>query len=330
MQSQPRIFYFSHADEAMYRLIRQELPSGFDLVTLESDSDAERRRKIVDCEVVIVAAKPLRRQFIDAAKRLRLVHHQGVGYQDTVDLDILRRRGIALALTPEGTTIGVAEHTVLLTLAACKHLPFADAELRRGRWHINRLRPVSIELHGRTIGFVGMGRIAQQAAARFKAFGTHGLYHDPYNHLSSDREAELGVEAAPLDLVLAQADVVTLHVPLTGETRHIINADALARMQSTAILVNTSRGPLVDEKALCHALNQGIIAAAALDVFEDEPLAPTSPLVQLQNVVLTPHIAAGTRDALRAKMRALFANVERFYRGEPMANRVDLEASGTP
>ena len=174
-----KVFYFSHAPENVYAIIREDVPAGIELVTLDADSDDERKRKIADCEAVIVAAKPMRREFVDAAPRLRLLHHQGVGYQDTVDVAALKARNIALALTPAGTTIGVAEHTVMLTLAVCKRLAFADSELRQGRWHINSLRPYSFELFGRTVGYVGMGRIGREAAARFKAFGTAGLYHDP-------------------------------------------------------------------------------------------------------------------------------------------------------
>ncbi len=136
-----KVFYFSYAPENVYEIIREQVPAGFELVTLEEDSDAERKHKIADCEVVIVAAKPITRELLETASRLKLLHHQGVGYQDTVDVDLLKERNIALALTPAGTTIGVAEHTILLTLAVCKRLPFADSELRKGRWHVNNLRP---------------------------------------------------------------------------------------------------------------------------------------------------------------------------------------------
>ena len=152
---------------------------GFELITLEQNSDDERREKVATCEVVIVAATPLRKPVIDAAKRIELVHHQGVGWQDTTDHAELKQRGIPLALTPEGTTIGVAEHTVLLILAALKLLPYADSELRQGRFHINALRPISRELSGLTVGYIGMGRIAQAVAERLRAFGTHGIFFDP-------------------------------------------------------------------------------------------------------------------------------------------------------
>lgn len=321
----PKVFYNSHAGADVYAVIRHALPPGFELVALERDDDAERKARIGDCEVIICAAYRLSASLIDAAKRLRLIHHQGVGYHDTIDLDAVRARRIPLALTPEGTDVSVAEHTVLLMLAACRRLPFADAELRAGRFHINALRSVSRELMGLTIGYVGMGRIAQRTAERLKAFGTNGLYFDKLAPLSRETEALLGVRnAGALDAVLREADIVTLHVPLTRETRGMIDVNALAAMKQGAILVNTARGGLVDERALASALSSGRLAAAGLDVFEEEPLPRTSPLVDLPNVVLTPHVSAGTRDALEAKMAAISANIVRFYAGEPLANRVEL------
>jgi phosphoglycerate dehydrogenase-like enzyme len=311
-----KVFYLSHATPEVYSIIRDTVPAEFELITLEQNSDDERREKVAACEVVIVAATPLRKPVIEAAKRIELVHHQGVGWQDTTDHTVLKERGIPLALTPEGTTIGVAEHTVLLILAALKLLPYADSELRQGRFHINALRPMSRELSGLTVGYIGMGRIAQAVAERLRAFGTHGVFFDP-NVSAAD-----GLQSTSFEQVLEKADVLTLHAPLTAQTQHMIGAAQIAQMKRGAYLINTSRGGLIDEAALISALESGHLAAAALDVFETEPLPAGHPLTRLKNVVLTPHIAAGTRDALTTKMRALFANVQRFYRGEPLANRV--------
>jgi len=319
-----KVFYFSHAPQNVYDIIREEVPPGFELVTIDEDSDSERKQKIAECEVVIVAAKPMRREFVEAALRLKLLHHQGVGYQDTVDVQALKERNIALALTPAGTTVGVAEHTVLLALAVCKRLTFADSELRQGRWHINSLRPYSFEIFGRTVGYIGMGRIAREAAVRFKAFGTSGIYHDPFVRLSAEEEHELEVNRVGFKELVARADVITLHVPSGKDTHHLINEAVLRQMKPQAIIINTSRGTIIDEKALCRALQEGRIAGAGLDVFEEEPFRTDNPLAALPNVVLTPHISAGTRDALKAKMRALFQNVQQFFEGLPMENEVKL------
>jgi phosphoglycerate dehydrogenase-like enzyme len=309
------VLYLSHATPEVYAIIRGAVPSGYELLTLEQDNDGERRSKIARCEVVIVAATPLRKPLIDCATKLELVHHQGVGWQDTTDHAVLRERRIPLAFTPEGTTVGVAEHTVLLILAALKRLPYADAELRQGRFHINALRPVSRELAGMTVGYVGMGRIARAVAERLAPFGTRGIFFDPQ---VSSRE---GLERKSFAEVLEQSDILTLHVPLTPETRRLIDRESLARMKRGAYLINTARGGLVDEQALFEMLQANHLAGAALDVFEEEPVRAGHPLARLPNVVLTPHIAVGTRDALATKMRTIFANVERFYRGEPLMNQ---------
>jgi len=317
-----KVFYFSHAPQNVYDIIREEVPPGFELIALDEDSDDERKEKLADCEVVIVAARPMTREFLEAAPALKLLHHQGVGYQDTVDVAALKERRVALALTPAGTSIGVAEHTLLLALAVCKRLPYADSELRQGRWHINSLRPYSFELDGRTVGYVGMGRIGQETAARLKAFGTAGIYYDPHVALAPGREEALGLSRVDFNELLAAADIITLHVPSGDATYHMIDEAALMQMKPNAIVINTSRGTVIDEAALCRALQAGRIAGAGLDVFETEPFQPDNPLAAMPNVVLTPHISAGTRDALKTKMRALFQNVQRFFKGEALENQV--------
>ncbi len=324
MRRKTKVLYLSHAADDVYDLVRQAAGEDFELVFLEADDDAERCRRIADCEAVICAATPLRRHHLEAAERLRVIHHQGVGWQDTTDWQDIKRRGLPLALTPAGTTVGVAEHTILLMLAAAKRLPFADAELRRGAWHVNALRGVSRELFGKTVGYVGMGRIAQAVAERRKAFGCSGIYCDPQVRLPKPVAAGLGLRAGDFDEVLGAADILTLHVPLTEATRGLIDGAALAKLKPGAILVNTARGGIVDEPALAEALASGRVLAAGLDVFEAEPPSQENPLLTLPNVVLTPHISAGTQDAMEAKMQSIFANLRRFFASGELANRVSF------
>lgn len=315
-----RIFYNSLGTPEMYAMIRERLGDAGELVTLDTDNDCERAAKIADCDVAIVAASPLKRDVIAAAKRLKLIHHQGVGYHDTVDLDAACAAGLRLATTPEGTSIGVAEHTVLLALGAARRAAFADAELRLGRWHVNALRPVSVELFGKTIGFIGFGRIGQEAARRFAAFGTTCIYYDP----NIAHTGDLPARSAGFDDVISRSDVLSLHLPLTGSTRHLISADVISRMKPSSILVNTARGGIVDDAALTEALASGRLLAAGLDVFEGEPIGADHPIVSLPNVFLTPHISAGTRDALGHKMDAIAANLRRFATGQPLCNEILL------
>lgn len=318
----PTVFYNSFATPEVYAIIRDAAPAGYDLLTLDAESDDERCAKVAQADVVIVASYPLRKPLIDAAPALKFVQHQGVGWQDTVDAAALFARGIKLALTPEGTTVGVAEHAILLMLAACKLLPYADSELRAGRFHINALRPFSYELSGRTIGYLGFGRIGQAVAVRLRAFGCTSIYHDPAINVDRARDDALAARSVSFDTLLRECDVLSIHVPLTEGTRGMIGRDALALMKPNAILVNTARGGIVDEDALADALAAGRLAAAGVDVFAREPCDPAHRLFALRNVVVTPHISAGTRDALTTKMRAAFANIERFHRGEALANEV--------
>jgi phosphoglycerate dehydrogenase-like enzyme len=320
-----RVAYWSVGTPELYALLRRLAPPELDLLTLATGEEAERLALAAEAEAVVVAASRFTEAHLAAARRLRFVQHQGVGWQDTVAWQGLAARGIPLATTPQGTTLPVAEMTVLHALAALRRLPFADAELRQGRWHVNALRPVSRNLAGRVVGYVGFGRIGQAAAERFAAFGTTGVYLDPAVTLTPAEEARLRVRrAASLDALLAEAEIVTLHLPVTASSRNLIDAAAIARMRPGAVLVNTARGGLVDEAALAAALREGRLLAAALDVFETEPPPADHPLLGLPNVVLTPHISAGTLDAFEEKLSAAFANVAAFFAGAAIRDAVAL------
>jgi phosphoglycerate dehydrogenase-like enzyme len=323
-----RVAYWSVGTPELYALLHRLAPPELELLTLAAGDEPERLALAAEAEAVVVAASPFTEAHLAAARRLRFAQHQGVGWQDTVAWQGLAARGIPLATTPQGTTLPVAEMTVLLALAGLRRLPFADAELRRGRWHVNALRPVSRNLAGRVVGYVGFGRIGQAAAERFAAFGTTGIYFDPVVTLAAADEARLKVRrAASLDALLAEAEIVTLHLPVTAESRNLIDAAAIARMRPGAVLVNTARGGLVDEAALAAALREGRLLAAALDVFEVEPPQADHPLLSLPNVVLTPHISAGTLDAFEEKLSAALGNVAAFFAGGDVANLVRLPAS---
>lgn len=320
----PRTLYWSMAPESVYDVLRECARGIAELDTLASGSVGERRDLLRTAQVLIVAAHTFTAEDLDAAPKLALLHHQGVGYQDTTPVAALARRRVRLALTPEGTTTGVAEHTVLLMLAVCKRLAHVDAELRQGRWHVNTYRSECREIAGMTVGYVGFGRIGRAVAQRLAAFGARAIFCDP--GVGAERIDCGGAQAhaRPFEALLAEADIVSLHLPFTPVVRHLIDARALARMKRGAMLINASRGGLVDEAALHAALQSGHLAGAGLDCFVQEPPDPAHPLLRLPQVVVTPHTAAATIDALRAKMQALFANVERWQRGEELHNEVLL------
>jgi phosphoglycerate dehydrogenase-like enzyme len=296
------------------------VPSGFRLDIVNSRERDELLGLVREADFLLVATARVDETLVRAAPHLRLVQHQGVGY-DNIDLDACRRAEIPVALTPEGTTIGVAEHTLLLILALFRHLLTVDAAVRRGDWPVWSMRSRSIELAGKTVGLLGFGRIGREVAKRARAFDTTIIYDD-LGRAPAMVEAELGATYVSRDELLRRADVVSLHAPLTAETRGMIGERELRLMRSDAVLINTARGALIDEHALARALTEEWIAGAGLDVFAQEPPSADSPLLTFPNVVLTPHVAAGTRDAYRTKMQAVFSNMQRVARGEAPLHQV--------
>lgn len=309
-----KVVYMEAVPSDTAEIIASRLPDNFELSFVEDYSDEAARDALENADFAVVATHPLPKALIDAALKLRMIQHQGVGY-DKTDVEAARARGIPVALCPSGTIIGVAEHTILLILAVYKQIIPADTSVRAGEWLQFSLRAGSFEIAGKRLGLLGLGRIGEAVAERARAFDAHVAYFDVARR-SEMEEKQLGVEYQPFDDLLAQSDILSLHLPSTPETKHIIDRQALEKMKSGSILINTSRGPLVNQMDLVEALRNGRLHGAGLDVFEQEPPDPDDPLLKLPNVVLTPHIAAGTSDALKAKMDAAFANLQRMVRGE--------------
>src|ERR1700676_5435757 len=254
-----------------------------DLVAIAADFSA----------IVVRSQTKITAKVIEAAKQLKVVGRAGVGV-DNVDVDAATRRGVIVMNTPGGNTISTAEHAFSLLVSIARNIPQADASVKAGKW--DRKSFEGVELHGKTIGIFGMGRIGTEVARRVMAVGMRAIAYDPY--LSPSRARSLQVELfEDLDQVLAQSDFVTMHMPLTAETKHLINADRIAKMKPGARIVNCARGGLIDEKALFEALQSGQIAAAALDVYETEPPPADFALRELPNVVFTPHLGASTAEA---------------------------------
>ncbi len=315
------VLYWNRVTPELYAALREEAPPELRLLLIESDDPGETGAKLAEAEFLLVADWALTARDLDAAPRLRFVQHQGVGYE-RIDTAALAARKIPLCLCPAGTAIGVGEHTVLLILALLKRVVAAHNALVGGRWLQWELRPSTRDLEGKTVGLIGFGRTGRATARRLRGFGIHLLAHDPYITLTPEEGAEFDVELVDRNRLLREADIVCCHVPLTLETRHLINRETLSLMKPSAYLVNVSRGGVVDQDALVDALRARRIAGAGLDVFSPEPLPPGHPLTRLDNVVLTPHVAAGTLDAFREKMRFAFANMRRFAQGEPPLERV--------
>ncbi|HUU28962.1 MAG TPA: phosphoglycerate dehydrogenase [archaeon] len=255
------------------------------------DEDGLSREASQAHALVIRSGVKVTRKVIESAKNLKVIGRAGVGV-DNVDLEAATERGIVVMNTPSGNTIAAAEHTLGLILSLARNIPRADSSLKSGLWE--RSRFVGSELNGKTLGVLGLGRIGSEVARLAQAFRMKVIAHDPF--IAVDRAAEADITLVSPEDLFAQADIVTLHVPVTNETRGMVNAGMLARMKPTALLINCARGPLVDEKALEEALTEGRIAGAALDVFAKEP-PDCHALLANERVVATPHLGASTKEA---------------------------------
>lgn len=265
----------------------------FTVVRVDDSTSSDFWSAIAECDALIVrSATKVDEEMISRAKNLKAIGRAGVGV-DNIDIAAATGHGVAVLNAPGGNTNAAAELTVALMLVLVRRISEADASMRKGKWE--RASFKGFELRGRTLGLVGAGRIGGEVAMRCQAFGMSVIVYDPY--LPGDRARSLGVDLVDLGLVLDDADVISVHVPLNDETRGLIGSDALTRMKETAYLVNASRGGVVDEEALAAALREGQIAGAALDVFEKEPLPEDSPLHRAPNLVLTPHLGASTAEA---------------------------------
>ncbi|HEY8394751.1 MAG TPA: phosphoglycerate dehydrogenase [Thermaerobacter sp.] len=257
-------------------------------------------------------------ELIAAAPRLRVIGRAGVGI-DNIDLEAATERGIVVVNVADGNTVAVAEHVFALLLALVRRLVPAGESLRAGRWE--RSRWVGEELRGKVMGLIGFGRIGQEVAVRARAFAMRVIAYDPY--VPEARMRALGVEPVSLEELLSRADVVSIHTPLTESTRNLLDAAAIARMRPGAYLINTARGGIVDEQALAEALREGRLAGAGIDVFATEPPV-NSPLLDLPNVVVTPHLGGSTREAQAYNARAIAEQVVRALAGQPVRGAVNL------
>ena len=307
-------------------LIREPIAdAGVKLLRDRFDVDVQTNGELADSigdydAIVIRSATKLTADVIERADRLKVIGRAGVGV-DNVDVEAATRRGIVVANAPESTVISAAEHSIGLLVALARNIPQAHAALKDGRWE--RSRWGGIELAGKTLGVLGFGRIGQQVARRAVGLGMRVVAYDPF--VAKERYRELGIERAEtIEAALEDAEFVTLHLPLGPETRGIVGRELLARMREGARLVNAARGELVDEEALLDALRSGRLAGAALDVFSSEPYS--GPLLELENVVVTPHLAASTEEAQDRAGVIVAEQVVAALEGGLVTNAVNIPA----
>jgi phosphoglycerate dehydrogenase-like enzyme len=310
----PRIVYVPFGD--FDRKFAEELaPNGFELVEVKAGSP-ELRDAMPEADYLIgLGDRSMDDAFYGRAKKLKLVQLLSAGY-DRCDIEAARRARVPICNNGGANSVAVAEHTLMLMLAVARRLIWQHQNVAGGRWRGNNFQDKHVyELEGKTLGIIGLGTIGKKVARLAQAFDMNVIYFDILR-LNEAEEDAVGARFRLADEVLRTSDIVSLHVPLLPSTRHMISTRELNLMQKHAYLINTCRGPVVDEPALTKALSDGVIAGAGLDVFDTEPPPPDNPLFALENVVLTAHMAGPTWENRAKRFRNAFDNVLRVHRGQ--------------
>lgn len=311
------VLHYRASEGFRAELARQAAEAEVQTAVVDETDDAAFAREFAGAEVMLHVLKPVTAQMMESAPRLRLIQKLGVGV-NTIDLASARERGIAVANMPGVNSQAVAEMTLALMLAVLRRIPYFDSLVRAGDGWKPDLAVLDTvgEIAGRTVGFVGYGEVPKRLAPALRALGAQVIY--------TARTEKPGAVGRFCDLgeVVERADILSLHIPLTEDTRGVIDGLALWRMKRGAILINTARGELVDQQALCEALTAGQLGGAGLDVFNGEPVDPGDPLLALPNVVLAPHVAWLTPETLARSLEVAFENCRRLRDGAPLLNQV--------
>lgn len=315
-----RIVLLDMGAEKRAQQMRALLPEGFSFDYGTGSGEEAMMEIIRDADFAIAGQVAVNAAVLGAAKKLKLLHKWGVGV-DNIDIEAARRLGIRVARTTGSNAVAVAEFSLAMILMALRFPAYGHHKLMGGEWRgPSRLPGEAFLLSGKTVGIVGLGAIGQNLARLLRGFGCRVLYAKR-TRLPPEEEAALGVIPATIDEIIVQADVISLNCPLTPETANLFDAAAFARMKPNAVLINAARGGVVVEADLADALRRKVISAAAMDVFSVEPLPPGSPLIGIDNLTLTPHLAASTADTFEPTVRRMFANMERVAKGEPIPER---------
>lgn len=279
---------------------------------------------VFDCDGLVVRSETkVTEEVLNAAGSLRVIGRAGVGV-DNIDVPAATIRGVVVMNAPDGNTITTAEHTIALLISLARSVPQASSSLKAGRWE--RKKFIGVELQGKTLGIVGLGRIGRVVASRARAMGMLIVAYDPF--IAPEQARDLEIELASLDEVYARADFLTVHTPLTAETRGLIDREVFAKMKSGARIINCARGGLVDESALYDAIKSGKIAGAALDVFTQEPPPPDHPLLALDQVIVTPHLGASTTEAQEGVAFTVAEQMRDYLLGGALRGAVNVPALG--
>ncbi|MDA1256908.1 MAG: NAD(P)-dependent oxidoreductase [Chloroflexi bacterium] len=318
----PKVAYFIPPESPMATISREFIPAGWDVTMMDASKASEQEQidLVKDADALIVFGAKPKETVLRAAKNVRLYQLGSAGY-DGVDVGLTGELGIPVATASGTNAEGVAEQFIALTLALYRHLPWVDASLRQGDWVPERARGMeTFEILGKTVGIIGAGYIGSTVMKLLQGFDCTVLYHDIL--AKPELEEKYGARPVSMDELLSESDIVTVHVPLLNSTRHFISRRELALMKPSAILINTSRGPTVDQAALVEALKAKTIWGAGLDVFEQEPASGDNPLFALDNIVVSGHVAGPTRESFPRRAEFAFANIRRVLEGEEAINIV--------
>ncbi|MBI2822727.1 MAG: lactate dehydrogenase [Acidobacteria bacterium] len=319
----PQVLFFNGQGQQVADIFQEAAPRGFEVSChAHRLNNHEKATLVQEVEFLVLHPAEISGDVLREARRLKLLQLLTAGY-DKIDLHLTGQLGIPVATNGGANAWAVAEHTVALLLTLYKRLIACDRSVREGRWR----QPISgfntFEVAGKTVGLVGAGNIGQKVARRLAAFETRIIYYDVVP--ASDIEAELGASRVTLEDLLREADIITLHLPLLPETRGIIGRRQLAMMKPRAVLLNTSRGEVVDEDALVESLQEKRIAGAGLDVYSTEPVSPDNPLLQLENAVLSPHTAGHAFEGWSRRSRFAWENIQRVAAGQAPLSLACLE-----
>lgn len=313
---QPHIVFLTPMAAPTIEVVRTLNPPGFTLAFAQTNDTAERLEMVRNADVIMAAGTFVTAEMIAQAPRLKLIQKWGIGV-DKIDLDAAQRAGVTVAITAGATSIPVSEHTLMLMLATSRRLPLAHRSLQEGKWIASELRTVCAKLDGKTVGLFGFGNIARFVAKRLSGFDVNILYHSR-TRLDPAIEQQFNVRYVDFDTLLAQSDILSLHAPLTEHTKHLFNAHTFNKMKRGAMLINTARGELIDEGALVDALRSGQLSSAGLDTFEGEPPRADHPLLQMDQVVATPHSAGGVYDNVPHIVGHMFRNIALYFNNQPL------------
>ena len=297
------------------QIVQSAVPDGFVLRFLSEPTQDKLLRNIGYADYILAGGRlKITGEALDKAEKLRMIQRSGVGL-DALDLEAIRRKGIPLYVNRGVNAQSVAEYALLMMLACLRKLPVIDRNTKNGVWKKQEQGIQTSELKGKTVGILGMGRIAKTLTGLLKPFCVKIFYSDPVR-MPAEFEAENNMRYVGMEELLKESDIVTLHCALTSETRNLINADTISLMRDGAILINTARGEIIDPYAIADALRNGKLLYAALDVHWEEPIPSDYPLKNVDNVILTPHIAGVTSDSFRTMMHDAFRNISFFDKGE--------------